>query len=128
MPAPRLARLLPWVIAPAVLSAAPASPLDRDANSLDDVWEAAHAQGAALAPAADLDGDGFDARAESLAGTDPRDAASAPRLLAPEWLPGDLARLRWPTVRGKRYTLHLSDGMAVNASSNSTSCGREAGA
>ncbi len=53
----------------ASLSVLPATAmLDDNANGMSDVWEAAFGEG--HVPGADDDGDGFDNRDESIAGTD----------------------------------------------------------
>jgi len=49
--------------------------IDMNGNQMSDVWERVYAAGA-LAPSADADGDGTTNLEESLAGTDPFDAAS----------------------------------------------------
>src|SRR6185436_19794354 len=57
--------------------------LDRNANGMSDIWELLYNRpGAALTvtPHVDSDGDGVPNRLEAVAGTDPNDATSVPRI------------------------------------------------
>ncbi len=78
--------------------------LDRDGNGRSDVWELLY-NARALPPNADADGDGISNAGEALAGTDPRDAASAPTIsiTKPNGHPRLPLSLR--TVPGKQYRL-----------------------
>lgn len=78
----------------------PALALDLDANGLGDVWEARyHASG--LLAADDTDGDGQTNAAESVAGTDPRDATS--RHAVTIEMNGTAITLTTQTQPGKKY-------------------------
>lgn len=65
-------------------------------------------------PEADPDGDGFPNLSEFLAGTLPKDPASK---LAVTWLNvgGDEARLRFPAMEGKSYTIQFANNLEVGA-------------
>jgi len=76
--------------------------LDRNNNSFDDFWELYYTA-ASLAPDADTDNDDFSNLAESMAGTDPRDASSRP-FLSILRLEGR-ARVSWNEVAGKKYQI-----------------------
>src|SRR5882757_2528959 len=89
---------------------ATAAGLDKNGNSLDDVWEALYG---ALPPNDDPDGDGFTNAQESAAGTNPFDPLSHPSPIAiTPWLQS-LARFNWDAVAGKRYHI-LSRTNAVS--------------
>jgi hypothetical protein len=82
------------------------APTDADRDGLPDAWER-HFAGStsAMDPAADDDGDGLTNYAESLAGTNPHDAASSLRLVA---VPRGLLAgpsIRWPSEVGRAYSL-----------------------
>ncbi len=82
--------------------------LDDDANGLSDVWEAAF--GGNRLPGVDEDGDGYNNREESIAGTDPMDPGSCP-VLAGIALRGETVEQRWPTVAGVRYQPFVAGGL-----------------
>ncbi len=75
--------------------------LDLNANGMSDVWEIVFGA-SALTPNADTDGDGFTNAEESLAGTDPFNAASHPSLSIAPWA-NDSVRIAFDAVAGKRY-------------------------
>lgn len=80
--------------------------LDTNLNQQSDVWEMLHgAQG--LPAAGDADFDGFSNAAESVAGTNPRDAQSFPHT---SLLPGGAGEVQlfWPSAAGKKYRLYGS--------------------
>src|SRR5258705_519309 len=77
--------------------------VDRNGNGMSDVWEMIYGA-AALPPNGDADGDGFSNLAESLAGTNPFDSNSYPRLKFGQAIPST-AQLMWDSFPGKRYTL-----------------------
>ena len=89
-----------------------AAGLDRNTNSLNDVWEL---QYGTLAPGDDPDGDGFTNAQESAAGTNPFDPLShPPRLSIAPW-PASLTRFEWASVAGKRYHLISRTNVAAGA-------------
>jgi len=77
--------------------------VDRNTNGMSDIWEIFYGAGA-LPPNGDADGDGVSNLAESLAGTNPFDAASVPRLQV-QFLFPSTAQLTWTSFPGKRYTI-----------------------
>ncbi len=79
--------------------------LDQNADGLSDIWAAFYPT--AGAPSADPDGDGAANLAESLAGTDPLDAASRFAATTERSDTGEV-RLRWRGVIGKQYRLETS--------------------
>ncbi len=95
----RIFGLLLWA---GTLLHASAAGLDRNTNSLNDVWELVYGT---LPPGADNDGDGFTNAQESAAGTNPFDAFSHPPRLALRPWPDALLRFDWDSVAGKRYHL-----------------------
>ncbi len=86
--------------------------LDQNGDGYDDLWALAHSA-AALAPAADADGDGRTNAAEAVAGTDPRDAGSFVRVQDVTFLGPKSVRLRWASVPGKRYRVQASPDLAT---------------
>ncbi len=85
--------------------------LDEDENGLSDVWEAAF--GAGFDPDEDDDGDGFDNRNESVAGTNPMDPGSCPTSVAVAPTLGTVITQRWPTVAGVHYQPSASGDLAT---------------
>src|ERR1044071_4843420 len=81
--------------------------LDLNGNGMSDVWEQLHGPGNAD-PNIDSDHDGVPDRLEAVAGTDPFDAASVPRISQLTISP-DGARANITAVRGKRYELQASE-------------------
>ena len=83
-------------------------PADVNSNGLPDDWEMRYWTNLVSAlPGEDDDVDGVPNRAEYGANTDPRDARSALRLLAPE--PGAETVLRWMSVGGTRYRVEVNE-------------------
>ena len=80
-----------------------AASLDLNKNGMDDIWEMVAAS-APLTPNADPDGDGYTNLQESVAGTQPLDAASHPRLDLSVTDQGEV-ELRFARVAGKSYQL-----------------------
>ncbi|HUR46569.1 MAG TPA: hypothetical protein VMZ27_11890, partial [Candidatus Saccharimonadales bacterium] len=79
---------------------------DVDNDGVPDWWEVYYFGSVAPGPDDDADGDGQKNRDEFLAGTHPRDPASALRvsgLVAAG--PTNAFVLRWPSMAGKRYTV-----------------------
>lgn len=80
-----------------------AQPVDLNGNGLSDVWE--HTFNAVgVASAGDLDGDGADNWQESIAGTNPFDTNSAPRVAA-GYRTGPRFSVSFPAVPGAQYEL-----------------------
>ncbi|MBA4148314.1 MAG: autotransporter-associated beta strand repeat-containing protein [Verrucomicrobia bacterium] len=80
---------------------------DENDNGISDEWEA---QYGITDPDADDDGDGQSNRAEYLAKTNPKDAASLLRILSAEQHPDGNVTLTWSAVGGVRYRIQCSDG------------------
>lgn len=87
--------------------------LDRNRNSLNDIWESVHAA-ESLAASLDTDGDGFTNGEESNAGTNPFDPASHSRLDLKITFPSSL-RLHWKSAPGKRYSILSSPSLPGTA-------------
>lgn len=86
--------------------------LDLNGNGMSDVWEQAYfADG--LAPDADADNDGVSNRQESLAGTDPLDPQSKPRIASLS-LSGTNVLVTIAAELGKRYELQSVDALGSN--------------
>ena len=83
--------------------------LDENANQQSDVWEMLTAS-PGLLPGNDNDGDGFTNRAESVAGTHPRDASSFPNQTI-DLGAGNTAHIQWPSLAGKLYHLEFSNSL-----------------
>ncbi len=78
---------------------------DLNGNGLPDAWERAYFGNTPVTGDFDSDGDGFSNREEFLAGTDHRQASSAPRLdVIPSPFGGNPV-LRFPRVGGRAYRL-----------------------
>lgn len=92
-----------------VAAASPTSFVDLNGNGMSDVWEVAF--GWTGLPDGDDDGDGQSNFQESVAGTDPWDAASVFRLNGLTALP-QACLLRWTSVMGKRYQVEASPPQA----------------
>ena len=72
-------------------------------NGISPIWKTIH-NAAALDPNADADGDGFSNGQEALAGTDPFDSNSYPRISAVIYSNGTF-EVSFPCALGKRYQL-----------------------
>jgi hypothetical protein len=89
------------ILYPAAPALAPGA--DTDSDGLPDAWEQEHFNSLDANPTADWDGDGTTNKMEYLAGTNPRSAASAFRLIS-HTSGGNLV-LTVPTVSGRSYRL-----------------------
>src|SRR6266496_5404419 len=97
--------LILLVLSPGLLQA---QKIDLNLNGISDVWE--YTFGAnALDPNADTDSDGVINRLESIAGTDPFDSNSVPKLSFAA-TPTNFT-LNLPTALGKRYEWQSVQGI-----------------
>ena len=85
--------------------------VDTNGNQMSDVWEKLRG-GAGLSAATDTDKDGFTNLTEAIAGTNPSDPLSNPRL-ALEVAGATSASVRFPSELGKRYTVEQNSGLAA---------------
>jgi uncharacterized protein (DUF1800 family) len=101
------------VAAPGLAGRLEGAGLDRNGNGLNDVWELIF-PGSALPADGDTDGDGFTNAEESAAGTDPRNAASHPRI---RFIAGgtNSVAFNWDAVAGKRYRMLSRANVASGA-------------
>ena len=76
--------------------------IDRDGDQISDIWQKQFSVTSSAED--DEDGDGADNRAESEAGTDPRDSNSLFRILGCHWI-GESGSVcvQWMAVQGKSY-------------------------
>ncbi|MEP4078852.1 DUF1800 family protein [Haloferula sp.] len=95
------------------------SALDENANGLSDVWEQQF-KSSSLLMAVDDDGDGFSNLEESVAGTNPLDAASKPDL-ATEFFRenSNEIHLSFKTLSGKYYAIEQSEDLSEFTAINS---------
>ena len=75
---------------------------DQNGNQQSDIWEAVFGA-IALNPSVDSDKDGFTNLQESIAGTNPLDPNSTPKLLIE--VSGAELSTAWSSILGKRYTI-----------------------
>ena len=101
---------------------AQAQKLDLNANGMSDVWENIF-NSAALNPAGDADGDGVSNLAESLAGTDPFDPNSVPRMALSSMTATNFT-LSMPCALGKYYEWQSIQGLGTNWVTESASVAR----
>lgn len=97
-------------------------------DGLCDVWQQIY-DGWGLSPSGDEDLDGMSNLAESIAGTDPRDAINS-FSMSETTQSGGFAVLKFPSERGKRYQLRsnsvpIADGNWVNVGTPVTGTGAE---
>jgi subtilisin family serine protease len=86
--------------------------VDTDRNGLPDWWEQTYFSRLLGTDAnADADHDGASNLAEWLAGTNPTNAASCLRLLAPSATATNGIVLRWPSVAGRTYRLERATNL-----------------
>ncbi len=78
--------------------------VDVNGNGMSDIWEGIYGGPGALQPNADADGDGASNRAESIAGTNPFDPASAPTISGVT-NSGTNVIVSFPCALGKMYQL-----------------------
>jgi uncharacterized protein (DUF1800 family) len=117
-----LKRIAPWCSA-VCLSAMLATPqiaqgqmLDANSNFTSDIWELVYgAEG--IDPNADTDEDGIPNRMESIAGTNPFDARSVPRINSIV-VNSNGARVTIAGALGKRYQLQASETLCGSLATN----------
>lgn len=90
----------------ALLSQPLLAEIDENSNKLSDVWEKAHGSG--LVPSGDPDGDGFSNIRESIAGTDPWDSSSYPKIDQIIMGAQKVVTTCWATVPGIHYQTLVS--------------------
>jgi hypothetical protein len=96
-----LTLLLIAALSPKPLLSAPM--VDLGTNGMSDIWEYKF-EAVGLVPDADSDGDGADNHRESIAGTNPLDASSAPRITT-GFHKGPVFSVTFPSVTGVSYQL-----------------------
>lgn len=85
---------------------------DMDNDGLPDWWEYSHFGGITQARGdGDEDRDGVSNRMEFLSGTDPKDPASALKMLSAERVDGNQISVSWSSVPGQIYTLERSSDL-----------------
>lgn len=95
-----------------------AQKIDQNANAMSDIWEQIY--GAAdLNPDADTDGDGVSNRLEALAGTDPFDPNSFPRITVGAYVSNSFL-VTIACERGKRYELQSKQPLGTGVLTNWT--------
>ena len=82
--------------------------LDQNGNQQSDIWESIFGA-IALSPSADTDGDGFTNLQEAMAGTNPLDPNSYPKLSIT--INGAAVSTTWASILGKRYQLFSNDSL-----------------
>ena len=112
-------RLIVLFAALATATHAPAI-VDSNTNGMSDVWEELH-NAIGIDPNADSDGDGFPNYLECLAGTDPFNANSFPRISGVS-ISGTNFVMNLPSVPGKLYQLQSCQSLSMPVAwSNETS-------
>lgn len=96
--------------------ALPAQVVDLNGNGLSDIWELLYG-GSHLDPAADADGDGASNFLESIAGTNPFDSDSVPRLSVALRSNTNFV-ISIPGVLGKQYRLQSIDPLGIETWTN----------
>jgi hypothetical protein len=91
------------VVALAACERLQAQKLDLNGNGMSDVWEQIY-NAAGLDPNADTDGDGASNLQESIAGTNPFDANSVPRIPSTSYTSSNFS-VTLPSALGKQYQL-----------------------
>lgn len=124
----RLARASATLILGAALlysSEAVAQKLDLNANGISDLWETLHGANS-FAPGYDSDNDGVSNQEEAIAGTDPRDARSLPKIAGYRFVtngPAISFEVFIDSPRGKRVSLQSSSEPHNSSAENWTNDG-----
>src|SRR5581483_8963458 len=87
--------------------------VDLNGNGMSDVWELIFGAGA-VSPTADSDGDGIINRLEAIAGTNPFDSNSAPRIVSVSPA-GGMVMVTMQALLGKQYTLESSTNFGATS-------------
>jgi len=88
--------------------------IDLNTNGMSDIWELLYGNG--LDPNADMDGTGMTNFQKSVAGLDPRNAASV--FNAAVSSSGTVATISWPSVAGKHYQVEAIATLTSGSWSN----------
>src|ERR1041385_1682285 len=99
----RKALVVPSLVVFVLVTTAHAQKIDLNHNGVSDIWEEIFGA-SALDPNADTDGDGVPNQLEALAGTDPFDSSSAPRISVAGHV-GNVFSVTIPSQLGKQYQL-----------------------
>ena len=99
----RWCKLLIFVVPFLVAATRVSAILDVNSNGISDIWEQLHGA-AGIDPNLDSDGDGFPNALEALAGTDPFDAGSYPKISGVT-ISGTNFVMNMPAAPGKQYQL-----------------------
>jgi hypothetical protein len=89
---------------------APAQMVDVNGNGMSDIWEDIYGGVGTLQPNADADGDGASNRAESIAGTNPFDPTSYPKISGVT-NSGTNVMVSFPCALGKMYQLQSASAL-----------------
>ena len=90
--------------------------IDLNGNGMSDIWEAVYGAGS-LSPNGDADGDGVTNLAESIAGTNPFDSNSVPRIASVAYTSTNFSVIM-PCALGKRYELQSAPMPGAGGSTN----------
>ncbi|MBC8001787.1 MAG: hypothetical protein H7X97_04285, partial [Opitutaceae bacterium] len=122
-PASRLTRAMRWsgtvllaVLLAAARAASPQSPLDLNNNGISDIWELMYTAQSSN-PDLDSDGDGLTNQQESIAGTNPFDSRSVPRITSLTVTTNGVVAIM-PGSLGKHYLLQGSEILCGSAATN----------
>ena len=111
-----MARLVVLFVVLVAAELAPAQKIDQNANGMSDIWELVYGA-SSLNWNGDADADGVSNGLESIAGTNPFDANSAPRIAAVAHTTTNFS-VSLPCVLGKQYQLQSIPGLSRASLSN----------
>jgi uncharacterized protein (DUF1800 family) len=106
------------LVSEGLMNRAQARIIDQNGNGMSDIWELVYAANG-LDPNADADGDGVPNGLEAIAGTDPFDSSSVPRISLSAMV-GTNFSVTIPGALGKQYTLESADPSANGTLTNWT--------